>query len=233
MAGPVIIAVFDDYKMARSAVREIESEEFGGGDISLLANNAGARYGTFPQPQAERDESEGGLLAQISAIAIPGVGPAVAAGPAAAALRQGSGLVAVLQGLGVPREEAGLYAEAVRRGACLIAVRVAAEDRERVSDLLGSCGPIDLAARAAEWRREGWRGFDESGAPHPGPYYGSATTTSGAPADHGVSAGRPPESAPSGFWTIRREGPVGADWEESRVRSFSPAEENIPGDGRI
>ncbi|HJU20247.1 MAG TPA: hypothetical protein VJ770_27660 [Stellaceae bacterium] len=227
MAGYTIVAVFDDYGKARSAVREIESSETAGGELSLVANNAGARYGTFPQPHGEPGEAEGGLLARIGALTIPGIGPAVAAGPAAALLR-GRGLVGALVGIGVPREEAELYAEAVRRGATLVAARVAAAERDRVSGILESCGPIAVAERAAEWRREGWRGFDASGSPHPGPYYGSATTTSGAPADQGISAGRPPESGPPGGWTIRREGPIGADWNEPRVRTYPPdAEEEI------
>lgn len=235
MAPHTIVALFDDYRQARGAVREIEAEGLAAGELSLVANNAGARYGTFPQPLAQSGsgEAEGGLLAQIGAAVIPGVGPVVAAGPAAAALRDGAGLVAALRGLGLPDEAAGLYAEAVRRGASLVAARVGGEERGRVSGILEGCGPLDLAERAAEWRREGWQGFDESGEPHPGPYYGSATTTSGAPADHGASAGRPPESGPPGFWTIRREGPVGADWNESRVGTFSPAEECIDRDERI
>lgn len=226
-----IVALFDAYKDARSAVREIEAET-GITAVSLVANNAGARYGTFPQPRTEPGAAAGGILAEIGAVTISGIGPTVAAGPAAMALRQGRGLVAALAAIGIPHAPAGLYAEAVRRGASLVAAQVAAAERNRLSDLLAGCGPIDLAERAAEWRREGWQGFDESGAPHPGPYYGSAPTLSGAPADHGISPGQMPESGPPGGWTIRREGPVGADWNAARVQVFALAEEKIPGEDR-
>lgn len=243
-----IVALFDDYKEARSAVREIEAGVSGAAEISILANNAGARYGTVPQPRAEPGAAEGSLLAGIGAVVIPGVGPAVAAGPTAAVLRRGRGLIAALAAAGVPRAPAELDAEAVRRGATLVAARVATADRDRVSGILASHGPIDLAARAAEWRREGWRGFDENDLPHPGPYYGSAPTLSGAPADHAIAPGRLPESGPpqsdlplggkgarkprSRDWTIRREGPVGADWNKPRVQVFPPAEAELPGEDR-
>lgn len=230
-AAYTLAALFDDYKDARSAVREIEAEA-GVAAVSLIANNAGARYGTSPQPRTETGAAADSALAGIGAMAIPGIGPALAAGPAAAALRQGLGLVAALAAVGIPRAPAGFYAEAVRRGASLVAAQVAVAERNRVSGLLAGCGPVDLAERAAEWRREGWQGFDESGAPHPGPYYGSAPTLSGAPADHPISPGHRPESGPPGGWTIRREGPVGADWNTARVQIFAPAEEEIPGKGR-
>jgi hypothetical protein len=141
-----------------------------------------------------------------------------------AALLPETGFVEALVGIGVPREPAELYAEAVRRGATLVAVRIDPADRDCISSILESCGPIAVAEREAEWRREGWQRFEANGGPHPGPYYGSATTTSGAPAEQGVSVRLWPESgSPPGGWTIRREGPVGADWNEPRVRIYPPA----------
>jgi hypothetical protein len=233
MVAYTIVAAFDDYSRARSAIREIEASESALAGISLVANNAGNRYGTVPQP---RGGAGSGALAAIDTAVIPGIGPAVTAGPAAAALARGAGLPDALVGIGLPREAAELYAEAVRRGASLVAVRVESKDRDRVSDILEACGPMDLERRRAEWQQEGWQRFDERGAPHPGPYYGSATTTSGAPADHGIAPVVLPESGPppaprgdrgeaargpqTGGWTIRREGPVGADWNEPRVRSY-------------
>jgi hypothetical protein len=225
MAAYTIVAAFDDYSRARSAVREIEASEAALAGISILANNAGNRYGTLPQPHGAAGS---GVLAAIETAVIPGIGLTVAAGPAAAALSRGVGLLDALVGIGLPRDAAEPYAEAVRRGATLIVVRVETKDRDRISGILAACGPMDLERRMAEWRREGWQRFDERGAPHPGPYYGS-TTTSGAPADHGIAPVVLPESGPSGGWTIRREGPVGADWNEPRVRIYPAVEEKTSG----
>jgi hypothetical protein len=231
MADHTIIAAFDDYSGALSAIREMETGEDAVIRVSLVANNAGDRYGTFPQAQGRRGAESGAFLAEIGAVVLPGIGPVVAAGPVAATLGRGIGLVGALVALGVPREPAELYAEAVRRGATLVAVRAGSEDRDRLSGILERYRPMNLDQRVAEWQHEGWRHFDERIAPHPGPYYGSDITLSGASADHGISPGHLPESERPGGWTIRQEGPVGADWNKPFVRIY-PAIEEIPDDSQ-
>jgi len=70
-----------------------------------------------------------GLLAGIGALAIPGVGPFIAAGPLMAALGGGAlgatagGLVGALIGLGIPEYEAKTYAEKLQKGNYLVAAR--------------------------------------------------------------------------------------------------------------
>ena len=71
-----------------------------------------------------------GLLAGIGALAIPGVGPVVAAGWLVATLAGAGvgagagGLLGALTGAGVGEEESHVYAEGVRRGGSLVSVRV-------------------------------------------------------------------------------------------------------------
>ncbi len=96
-------------------------------------------------------------------LAIPGIGPIVAAGPLAATLA-GAGVGAVAGGLiggltraGVPEDEANVYAEAVRRGGALVTVRaedsraeVAADHaQERCSRHRASSGAVAWAGLAA------------------------------------------------------------------------------------
>src|SRR6187455_1303503 len=70
-----------------------------------------------------------GLLAGIGALAIPGVGPFIAAGPIMAALSGGAlgatagGLAGGLIGLGIPEYEAKTYAEKLQKGNYLVAAR--------------------------------------------------------------------------------------------------------------
>ena len=151
MAIRTIVALFDDYREAEGAIRELESMGVPSTDMNLIANNAGNRYGNYPQYGIDRpartdhtDTASGagtgagigavlggaaGLLAGIGALAIPGVGPVVAAGALAATLA-GAGVGAAVGGLvgalveaGIPREHADIYAEAVRRGGTLVTVR--------------------------------------------------------------------------------------------------------------
>jgi stress response protein YsnF len=114
----------------------------------------------------------GGLLVGLAALAIPGVGPVLAAGPLAAALA-GAGIGAVAGGLigaltdaGVPEEQAGLYAEGVRRGGTLVTVSAADGEADRIVDILERHNPVDIDRRAASWRESGWTGYEAGAEPY-------------------------------------------------------------------
>ena len=264
MASHVIVALFDDYRDAQGAIGELETAGIRSDDINIVANNVGNRYGAHPEyrsgagsPSSGTSESSGaeagaaigavvaggaGLLAALGALAIPGIGPVVAAGALVSTLAgagvgaAAGGVLGALIGAGISREHADIYAEAVRRGGTLVTVRSDDTNRDRVSDILGRHSPADVDDRASSWRSSGWTGFDPKAETYSGPYYGiEATTTSGAAADHGVSAGRPPETTPlptgSGALDSRSEWnatggaaagarPVTAADIRSRVRSY-------------
>jgi hypothetical protein len=104
-----------------------------------------------------------GLLAGIGALAIPGVGPLIAAGPVLAALSGAAagaavgGLTGALVGLGIPEIEARAYEGKIRGGNILIAVhtetreaRVAAEEvlKEAGAHHVGSTNEESLPREA-------------------------------------------------------------------------------------
>ena len=104
-----------------------------------------------------------GLLAGAAALAIPGFGPIIAAGPIAAALT-GAGIGAVAGGgigalikQGVPEEDAKYYTEGVRRGGTLVTVQAESEDMaDRAAAIMRDHGAINIEERAQEWRASGW-----------------------------------------------------------------------------
>ena len=62
-------------------------------------------------------------------------------------------------------DDAGMYAEAMRRGAYMVSVDVGTDDQAaRAADILQRFHPIDLDQRAGAWRSAGWQGYD-AGAP--------------------------------------------------------------------
>jgi hypothetical protein len=81
-----------------------------------------------------------GLLAGIGALAIPGVGPLIAAGPVLAALSGAAagaavgGLTGALVGLGIPEVEAKAYEGKVRGGNILIAVHTRTREEEKAAE---------------------------------------------------------------------------------------------------
>ena len=62
--------------------------------------------------------------------------------------------------LGVPHEEAYAYAEGVRRGGALVVVESSDDRAERGMAILQRLHPVDIHARTAQWRQEGWTGYD-------------------------------------------------------------------------
>jgi hypothetical protein len=245
MAIRTIVALFDDYREAEGAVRELESMGVPSTDMNLIANNAGNRYGNYPQYGIDRparadhtDTGSGagtgagigavlggaaGLLAGIGALAIPGVGPVVAAGALAATLA-GAGVGAAVGGLvgalieaGIPREHADIYAEAVRRGGTLLTVRTDDGLSDRVSDILNRHSPVDIEERAETWRQAGWQGFDVRAEPYAGPADRPATPTSS------VAADRPGEMQRD--WEVRRDpSEVSPQTGRNYVRIYPPVE---------
>ncbi len=118
----------------------------------------------------------GGLLVGLGALTIPGIGPVLAAGPLAVALSTltgagvgavaggvTGGLLGALIGLGIPEEEAGYYAEGVRRGGVLVTVQAEDFNTDPITDILNDHDPVDINERVAKWRAQGWTGYNPEG----------------------------------------------------------------------
>jgi hypothetical protein len=113
-----------------------------------------------------------GLAASLMGLAIPGIGPIIAAGPIVSLLT-GAGVGAVAGGLiggltdmGVSQPDAEYYAEAVRRGGALVTVRADDARAERAADIMRAHGAIDIERRVQQWRERGWTGFDQNAEPY-------------------------------------------------------------------
>jgi len=106
-----------------------------------------------------------GLLAGLGMIAIPGIGPVVAAGWLASTLAVGAagglagGMLGALTEAGVSEKDAHVYAEGVRRGGTLVSVRVQEMQRGRVETILDGAA-VNIRDRGAAYRNTGWSTFD-------------------------------------------------------------------------
>jgi uncharacterized protein (TIGR02271 family) len=107
-----------------------------------------------------------GLLVGLTALAIPGLGPVIASGPLAAAIAgagigaTAGGLISGLTRLGVPEQDANYFAEGVRRGGTLVSVNASDEMANEAVAVMKHHGAVEIDKRAAEWRDEGWTGFE-------------------------------------------------------------------------
>jgi uncharacterized protein (TIGR02271 family) len=67
--------------------------------------------------------------------------------------------------MGIPEEQAGYYAEGVRRGGALLTVEAEERELDRLSGILNRFNPVDINQRAESWRQQGWKGYDASAKP--------------------------------------------------------------------
>lgn len=183
-----VIGLMDHIGEAQSVVKDLVASGIDRDDIGFMANQKHA----VPE-SAHLNEGEGsratsgalvgagtgaalggvaGLALALAPLAIPGIGPILAAGPIAAALT-GAGIGAVAGGLiggltklGVPEDEAHYYAEGVRRGGILVTVAAEGEAQARTAvNVMQRHGAVDIDQRATEWKKQGWKGrFDADAA---------------------------------------------------------------------
>src|SRR5262245_15069171 len=73
---------------------------------------------------------------------------------------EGANLFDTLADLGVPYDEANAYTEGVRRGGTLVVVESSDDRAERGMEILRRLHPVDIHERTAQWRHEGWTGYD-------------------------------------------------------------------------
>ena len=184
-----VTRLFDDYSDARSAVRALEGAGFSRDDISIIANKDS--YGGHDRDDDGINEDGdvtrgattgavlggvGGLLAGLGLLAIPGLGPIVAAGwlvsTAVGAAIGGAGgaatggIVGALKNAGHDDDEAHVYSEGVRRGGTLVSARVPDDRRAEAEAILLRHRSVDAATRGADYRASGWSEFDPNAQPY-------------------------------------------------------------------
>ena len=118
----------------------------------------------------------GGILAGLGLLAIPGLGPVVAAGWLASAAvgavvggaigGAAGGLVGALTHAGISKDEADVYAEGVRRGGTLVSAKVEDAQRASAEAALNSVAHVDIGARGSDYRDGGWTGFNADLPPY-------------------------------------------------------------------
>ena len=185
-----ISRLYDDYDTAARAADALERAGVLASDISIIASNADGWYDRDRPSTTNRhvdhdldrvdDRREGadagaaiggtlggvaGLLAGLGILAIPGLGPVVAAGwlvsTAALGVSGGviGGIIGALTQSGISEDEANAYAEGVRRGGALVVARVPETEAARVTAILDRTA-VNIRDRLALWQKSGWNRFD-------------------------------------------------------------------------
>ena len=197
-----VVGMFDNVRDAEAAVRDLRNAGVQDADISFVgrdkdeATMASNEY--LAEGHSEAAEGAGlgatsgtvvggltGLLVGLGILAIPGVGPVIAAGTLATALgttalgagigAAAGGLLGALVGAGVPEEDAHIYAEGIRRGNALVMARVNDTMVDTTIDIMDRHNVVDIDERAQSYRDTGWSGFDANAEPYSSGDRGYAT----------------------------------------------------------
>lgn len=168
MAGKntAVFGIYRDRQQAEVAVDDLLASGFRNEDISvLMQENVGTKdFAHEKHTKAPEGTATGagtgaavggtlGLLAGIGALAIPGVGPFIAAGPimgALAGIGTGGvvgGFIGALVGMGIPEYEAKRYEGLVKEGGILLSVHCDNSDWvKRAKDILKTSGAEDVSS---------------------------------------------------------------------------------------
>ncbi|MEP7346153.1 MAG: general stress protein [Gemmatimonadaceae bacterium] len=168
MAQKATFGIFRTREQVENAVDELRKNDFRSEDISVLfSDNVGTKdFAHEKHTKAPEGAAAGaatgalaggalGWLVGIGALAIPGAGPFIAAGPLMAALGgvglggAVGGMTGALVGVGIPEYEAKRYEGLVKSGNILLSVHTDDSDWAKLATaILKQTGADDIATTA-------------------------------------------------------------------------------------
>ena len=179
MSKKSVFCLAQDEVQASNIVESLKNAGFSNNDISvLLPDKSSTReFAHKKATKAPEGAAAGvgtgavlggtlGWLAGIGALAIPGVGPLIAAGPIMAALSGAAvggatgGLIGSLVGMGIPEYEAKRYESQLREGRILISVHSDnADETKRAKEIFENAQATDIASSSEESVSDKDRGY--------------------------------------------------------------------------
>jgi hypothetical protein len=150
-----VVGLFEGTARAEDAIKELQNAGFERDRISVIANEPSGENTLEAHHHTGTASSAGagaviggiaGLVAGLGALAIPGIGPIIVAGPLAVALGSAGvgaaagGMIGALTGMNIPESDATYYAEGIRSGRTLVAVETDDEHAERAREIMDTRG---------------------------------------------------------------------------------------------
>ncbi|MDP9339670.1 MAG: DUF3341 domain-containing protein [Acidobacteriota bacterium] len=168
--GEVVYGICRNRDIVESAIEGLKAEGFPAADVAFLAPESLGHSGMTTEKASKAPEGAatgagsglllGGALGWfvgVGALAIPGIGPLIAAGPILAALAGAGvgsavgGITGGLVGMGIPEYEAKRYEGLISKGGTLISVNCStSEQRDAAKKILVAAGAEDVSATASE-----------------------------------------------------------------------------------
>ncbi|MEP7287741.1 MAG: hypothetical protein ABI947_18460 [Chloroflexota bacterium] len=169
-----IIGLYDSINNARDTIQELVDSGFSRDRINVLLANSAGNISTQCLDNNNQPESEDkatlpgvnmgatggatvgaltGLIAGLGALAIPGIGPVLAAGPlfgaffGAATGSVAGGLIGAMTQWGIAEGDAPLYVEGIRNGGTLVVVKAEDSEVDRATAIITRHHLLDIHHR--------------------------------------------------------------------------------------
>lgn len=130
-----VVGLYDEHKVAEKVFRELQSSGISSDSLTMISHEQ-------TDLSSWRAESGNWGRGQF-----------------------GHDMVDRLMGLSVPRDDAELYSEGVRRGGSLVVAHVDDRSVDRTTDIMNRYKPVDIHTRGASWRKRGFSGYDRATTP--------------------------------------------------------------------
>jgi hypothetical protein len=184
-----VYGIYNTRPMVEQAVEALKNASFRNEDISVLFPQGGGtkEFAVEKETKAPEGAATGagtgavvggalGWLAGIGLLAIPGLGPFIAAGPIMAALAGvgagglAGGIAGALIGMGIPEYEANRYEGRIKEGGILLSVHADDSDwKNKAKDILKRTGADDIGYKGesgADYDKSDRPNRIETGEPH-------------------------------------------------------------------
>ncbi len=161
-----VIGVFADKRQAEQAINALRRQGFTTEEINIVAKKGG--QGDKGDGYVEDDITDGaltggtlggigGLILGAGALAIPGIGPIIAAGPIAAALggAVAGGVAGGLIDWGIPAEASQRYEQEVAQGGVLAIINTTGQKVDQAAQILRQNGARDVESHSTQSRQKG------------------------------------------------------------------------------
>ena len=130
-----VVGVYDSYSQAENAMNELLSAGFSRDDVQLSPDSSGMDTSAKTAIDGQQEDTGSGI----------------------------GNFFRRLFGMEEHRQHHDIYAEAVRRGSCVLTVSASSDEQlDRATDILNRYDPVDIDERSAHWRSQGWTGYDEN-----------------------------------------------------------------------
>ncbi|SDS94332.1 Heat induced stress protein YflT [Paenibacillaceae bacterium GAS479] len=155
------VGIFENDRQAMRALEELQDAGYSRDELSVLTRDREHYEGVLDESGTMAPEGIAagvttgglaggtvGLLAGLGALAIPGVGPLLAAGPILAALGGAAvgasalGIVGGLVGMGFAESDAERFEKEVQEGRILVFAETAPEDARDVKAIMNQAGAV-------------------------------------------------------------------------------------------